>query len=419
MDEALFKIIAAFILWLMIMLFGLLPIKSSKFQSNPTLLSLSNCFSGGLFVAIGLIHILPEAHADLEGQTEQKKLKANEEVFPLSYILCLSTFSFILFIDKVLFNNSDVAEDMGEDLINLKKSAIRRDHTEEEFHPNTEENFKERVSNKYKLAMNLSTKRKNKDSHKHFSHEKIRGDFKYAKLPNCEHEDDLECAKIAPLVLDDQDNKKKFRSAKTFQEGTIKQNQKTVRIISPEESSPSEHSIEKIILEEKPIKKHTHHVHSNTHHHHHHTIPEDDSFRAYIIIIAMGIHGIFAGLAFGVSKSNSQMIDMFLAMLFHKWSEALTVGVSLVSAKVPQRKAAFLIFLLSIFTPLGIFLGYLISDMSKNVTGICKAMSAGTFIYISCAEIIVEEFSISKNKFAKFLFYLLGIAFIVAMGLFE
>lgn len=418
MNEALFKTIAAFILWLMIMFFGMLPIKSTRFQSNPTFLSLSNCFSGGLFVAIGLIHILPEAHADLEGQYEQKKLNANEEVFPLSYILCLVTFSFILFVDKVLFNNSDAAEDMGEDLINLKKSAIRRDHTEEEFHPNTEENFKERVSNKYKLAMNLSTKRKHKDSHKHFSHEKIRGDFKYAQLPNCDHENDLECAKLSPLVMEDNSDQKKFRSAKTFQEKSTKPNQKTVRVISPEESSLSEQSIEKIILEEKPVKKHTHHVHSSSHHHHH-SIPEDDSFRAYIIIIAMGIHGIFAGLAFGVSKSNSQMIDMFLAMIFHKWSEALTVGVSLVSAKVPQRKAAFLIFLLSIFTPLGIFLGYLISDMSKNITGICKAMSAGTFIYISCAEIIVEEFSISKNKFAKFLFYLLGIAFIVAMGFLE
>ena len=206
--------------------------------------------------------------------------------------------------------------------------------------------------------------------------------------------------------MEDNSDQKKFRSAKTFQEKSTKPNQKTVRVISPEESSLSEQSIEKIILEEKPVKKHTHHVHSSSHHHHH-SIPEDDSFRAYIIIIAMGIHGIFAGLAFGVSKSNSQMIDMFLAMIFHK------------SAKVPQRKAAFLIFLLSIFTPLGIFLGYLISDMSKNITGICKAMSAGTFIYISCAEIIVEEFSISKNKFAKFLFYLLGIAFIVAMGFLE
>jgi zinc transporter 1/2/3 len=418
MNEALFKIIAAFILWLIIMLFGLLPIKSTKFQSNPTLLSLSNCFSGGLFVAIGLIHILPEAHADLEGQREQKQLKANEEVFPLYYILCLATFSFILFIDTVLFNNNDVVEDLDEDLINLKKSAIRRDHTEEEFHPNTEENFKERVSNKYKLAMNLSGKRKHKDAHKHFPHGKIKGDFKYAKLPNCEHEDDPECAKIAPLMLDENDNTKKFRSVKTFKEGSERPNKKTVRVVSPDEMSVSENSIEKIILEEKPIKKHTHHVHSSNHHHHH-SISEDDSFKAYIIIIAMGIHGIFAGLAFGVTKSNSQMIDMFLAMLFHKWSEALTVGVSLVSAKVPTRKAAFLIFLLSIFTPVGIFLGYLISDMSKNVTGVCKAMSAGTFIYISCAEIIVEEFSISKNKFAKFLFYLLGIAFIVAIGFIE
>ena len=36
-------------------------------------------------------------------------------------------------------------------------------------------------------------------------------------------------------------------------------------------------------------------------------------------------------------------------------------------------------------------------------------VSAGTFIYIATAEIIVEEFSITDDKFKKFFGFLLGI----------
>jgi zinc transporter 1/2/3 len=37
-------------------------------------------------------------------------------------------------------------------------------------------------------------------------------------------------------------------------------------------------------------------------------------------------------------------------------------------------------------------------------------VSAGTFIFIASSEIIVEEFAVSRNKYWKFLFYLMGIA---------
>ncbi len=108
MQIELFKIIFAAILWLCIVVFGLIPIKSKKFKENKLLLSLSNCFSGGLFMAIGLIHILPEAREDLEGN--KKKFNDEGSTFALSNFICLATFSGILLLDKVIFNNSDIHE---------------------------------------------------------------------------------------------------------------------------------------------------------------------------------------------------------------------------------------------------------------------------------------------------------------------
>jgi len=37
-------------------------------------------------------------------------------------------------------------------------------------------------------------------------------------------------------------------------------------------------------------------------------------------------------------------------------------------------------------------------------------VSAGTFVFIACSEIIVEEFNVGRYKFYKFLFYVLGMA---------
>ena len=44
------------------------------------------------------------------------------------------------------------------------------------------------------------------------------------------------------------------------------------------------------------------------------------------------------------------------------------------------------------------------------MNGLLMGVSAGTFIFIASSEIIVEEFAVSRNKYWKYLFYLMGIA---------
>lgn len=98
----------------MALVFGLIPLKVPQFRSNPRILSLSNCFAGGLFIAIGLIHILPEATEALNGDDDHEKVEHgghDHGSFPWSYLLCLMSFSFVLLIDKIIFNNSDLIEE--------------------------------------------------------------------------------------------------------------------------------------------------------------------------------------------------------------------------------------------------------------------------------------------------------------------
>ena len=402
MEVTIIKISGTILLWLCMVFFGLLPLRVRHFKSNKTLLALSNCFSGGLFIAIGLIHILPEAHENLEGRNEKPKEGEDAYVFPLSYVLCLGTFSFILLVDKVIFNNEDIAHNETHKHIDLNKSVFRHNESDND----KEENFKELVSKNYKVALKLSTTKQNIEAY--------------------DEQDDYD-----DIVEGHQEPaEQKIVKNNSFNSGTSNERKsahsKFHNVFNENHDLEKQnvgHSQDKLVNHHSHAHNTSHQVHKGDHGHHghqHRMVSKDDSgLTAYILLLAMGIHGLFAGIAFGVAKTSGETINMFIAMIAHKWSEALTVGISFVSAEIDIKKSTLMIVFLACITPLGVFIGYLISTTSDFVIGIAQAMSAGTFIYISCAEIIIEEFAISKHKFPKFVFYLLGIIFIGFVGTLE
>jgi zinc transporter ZupT len=56
------KLKVAFILivFLLTLLAGIVPIKHKRFRQNQVLLGIANTFSGGVFLAIAFVHIIPE-----------------------------------------------------------------------------------------------------------------------------------------------------------------------------------------------------------------------------------------------------------------------------------------------------------------------------------------------------------------------
>ena len=393
MNAFIIKFAGGMILWLCIVFFGLLPLRVKHFRTNQTLLSVSNCFSGGLFLSIGLIHILPEAHEKLEGKIEAEYIKQGKEVFPLSYVICLSTFAFILLIDKVIFASNDDNEADNYDSTERKKSMLKK---QQEIFEEDLDNAKEFVSSKYKAALKLSKYRRSKTD-----------------ILVCEDE---EHHRLHSPILEESDDEASCRSLQSHEKLLYKQSlankpKHEITRKEPDFVYSDDNNSDKI--QETKRKS------SLGHHHHHHKIPSPDEniFAAYILLLAMGIHSFFAGIAFGISYTYANTINMFLAMISHKWSEALTVGVSFVAADIPYDKSFFMIIFLSIMTPLGIFVGYLLSALSDTVVGIALSVSSGTFIYISCAEIIVDEFAFGDKAYWKFFAFILGIIFIAIVNL--
>ena len=39
---------------------GIIPLKCKSFKQSPTIIGIANAFSGGVFLAIALIHVLPD-----------------------------------------------------------------------------------------------------------------------------------------------------------------------------------------------------------------------------------------------------------------------------------------------------------------------------------------------------------------------
>jgi len=70
-------------------------------------------------------------------------------------------------------------------------------------------------------------------------------------------------------------------------------------------------------------------------------------------------------------------------------------------------------------TPLGTVMGILLSGMSDIINVIFMSIAGGSFIYVSCSELIVEEFSLPGNRWLKLLAFLMGAALIGLLLLIE
>lgn len=132
----------------------------------------------------------------------------------------------------------------------------------------------------------------------------------------------------------------------------------------------------------------------------------------------MGIHAFITGTALGVLNSMANFIGLLVAIVAHKWAEAIAVGISFVRNKVSHLKTVIGLVIFSLLTPLGILLGMFVTS-SPLGEAIMLSISAGTFLYIAVAEIISAEFAKSDMPKTKFLCYTFGALLMVGVWFLE
>ena len=142
--------------------------------------------------------------------------------------------------------------------------------------------------------------------------------------------------------------------------------------------------------------------------HKEHIFNPTSNITPYILLIALSIHGSIEGIALGVMNSLKDCSILFTAILLHKWAESFALGISFYKSGTEKNNYIYMIFLFTLFGPLGIIIGMIFSDAGFLIKGIMLGISGGTFIYVSASEIIVEEFSLSKKINIKYLWFLFG-----------
>ena len=137
----------------------------------------------------------------------------------------------------------------------------------------------------------------------------------------------------------------------------------------------------------------------------------------YVLMIALSVHAAFEGLALGLQTLMIDALNIILAIGIHKGAAASALGISLVK-NFPNDfgLARKLLFVFSMATPIGIIIGILASSAGVIVDVIFSSLAAGTFVYIGCTEIIVQEFSIPGDRVLKLAFFMLGALIITSLS---
>jgi zinc transporter 1/2/3 len=154
--------------------------------------------------------------------------------------------------------------------------------------------------------------------------------------------------------------------------------------------------------------------------------------RIIVLLIALSIHSIFEGLTIGLQTQHHTLVNVIIAISVHKCLIAFSFGQQLIEnlnrfsnisvdinkfetgKGISYRYLIFNNFIFSISNPFGILIAILIVDVysstfSTLLVSLIKAISCGTFIYITFFEILPNELNNSiGSRLLKVFFIYIG-----------
>jgi len=162
------------------------------------------------------------------------------------------------------------------------------------------------------------------------------------------------------------------------------------------------------------------HSHSKSTHSQHKPMKKPSclsNFTPFVLLIGLGTHAIFEGLALGLNKEMKNVEIFALAIIMHKGAAGMSLGISMATTFPDERRfVTTMIIVFGLFTPIGVSLGIALGKSSELVEMVFACLAGGSFLYISCSEVIVEEFSVSEFRFLKLLFFIIGIGIISSLN---
>ena len=98
----------------------LIPLQSKQFSQNTNALSIASCFSGGVFLALALTHLLPHS---LEGMDAIKGGKREH-----TFMAMIAGYLLVLFIEKVAFDSHSLLHEASAGVVGTSAGTSIRQY---------------------------------------------------------------------------------------------------------------------------------------------------------------------------------------------------------------------------------------------------------------------------------------------------
>lgn len=159
--------------------------------------------------------------------------------------------------------------------------------------------------------------------------------------------------------------------------------------------------------------------HEGHSHGHHHPVREASPTA---LVVALSAHSVLAGLALGAQRLMVSTLIIALAILAHKATASLALGITLARRGTAPRKARRYLLLFAAMTPLGILLGLAGSGLFREGASMyfdatVSALAAGTFLYIASIDMLQDEFLKPGSRWAKWVSAVVGLAITAVLAL--
>ncbi|XP_046677973.1 zinc transporter ZIP1-like isoform X1 [Homalodisca vitripennis] len=149
--------------------------------------------------------------------------------------------------------------------------------------------------------------------------------------------------------------------------------------------------------------------------------PKPTSYlRSVLLLTVLSLHSLFEGLAIGLQNNIESIFNIFAAVMIHKLIVAFSVGLSLLQSKLHMASVLSLDVLFALMSPSGLVLGLFVDTFQSSprqqlFSGMLQGIACGTFVYITCFEVLPKELTQGRDRLLKLLTLLVG--FSVTVGI--
>ena len=107
-----------------------------------------------------------------------------------------------------------------------------------------------------------------------------------------------------------------------------------------------------------------------------------------VLVIALFVHSIIEGIAVGIQDTFDFALFLSISIALHKLAAAVSLGGTVSRTDFTFWKGFGLIAFFAVATPIGLLVGLGLKSSSPLAAPVLNSLSAGTFIYVSCTEIL-------------------------------